>query len=119
MARFIKIAQLEQRKKALIAESEAYRQVLHLEIQNLRAAGYRWRRSFATLSMANPLILAGLPLLAALLRRRRRAAPGLRLMTAALFGWKTLRNVLGLVSRLLRKTRRRIHSEEEEQSAPM
>jgi hypothetical protein len=119
MARIIKIAELEQRKKALVAESEACRQVLHLELQNLRSAGYRWRRNFSKLSFANPLILAVLPLLTTLLRRRRRGA-GLQVITAALFGWKMLRNVLGMASRLfLRKSRQRPHSEEEEQSAPM
>ncbi len=115
MARFLKIAELEQRKKALIAESEAYRQVLHLEIQNLRAASYRWRRTFSTLSLSNPLILSALPLLTSFLRRRRGpGSPRLRVLTAAFFGWRMLRNVLGMLSRLfLRKS----HSEAEEQSA--
>jgi len=118
MARFLKIAQIEQRKKALVAESEAYRQVLDLEIEDLRAAGYRWRRNFSALSLSNPLILAALPLLTALLRRRRAAgSPKLRLLTAAFFGWRMLRNIVGLLSRLfLRKARGR-HSESEEQSA--
>jgi hypothetical protein len=119
MARFLKVADLAERKKALVAESEAYRQVLHLEIQNLRGSGSRWRRTFSALSLSNPLILAALPLLTSLIRRRRAAStPKLRLVTAAFFGWRILRNTWGLLSRMfLRKSRPGNHSEAEEQSA--
>src|SRR4030095_13281638 len=100
------------------AVGAGYAQLLHLEIQNLRAAAYRWRRNFSALSFSNPLILAALPLLTSLIRRRR-AGSGrrkLKVLTAALFGWRMLRNTIGLLSRFVRKSRGR-HSQSEEQSA--
>jgi hypothetical protein len=44
VARKLKIKELQARKQALIAESDAYRQILRLELQNLRLRGAHVRR---------------------------------------------------------------------------
>ncbi len=57
MAQIFRIRDLEQRKKALVAESEVYRQTLKLEVQNIRLYGVRMQRKFALVRLANPLFL--------------------------------------------------------------
>ncbi len=87
---------LEARKRALVAESEVYRQTLTLEIQNLRLYGVRFQRKFAVARLANPLILAATSWLASRWVRpksthRKRQGKWSRLFGASLMGWRLYR----------------------------
>jgi hypothetical protein len=57
MAKVFPLKELEARKRALVAESEVYRQTLILEVQNVRLYGARMRRTFYVLRLANPLVM--------------------------------------------------------------
>ena len=63
--------ELEAKKKALVAESEVYRQTLKLEIQNLRLCAVRSRRKLSLLGASSSLLMLGAPLARSLLGRRR------------------------------------------------
>src|ERR1051326_1346933 len=110
MARLLKIKEIEDRKKALIAESELYRQTLGVQIQHLRLYSAQVRAKFSLLALSKPLLRFGLPLL---LRRRR--APKMSMIGAGLLAWRVGRKIVslfpGLVSRLRRKREERAHRE--------
>jgi hypothetical protein len=72
MARLFRVNQFEARKRALVAESEVYRQALKVEVLNLRLYGHRWKRRLGLLSSIGPLLMAGVPLARSVLRRRQR-----------------------------------------------
>jgi hypothetical protein len=67
------VTDLEKRKKMLVAESEVYRQLLKLEIQNLRIYKVHARRKLTALNLNNPLLTLGLPMAASWYGRRRRS----------------------------------------------
>ena len=86
--------QIEERKRALIAESEIYRQTLNVEIQNLRlysvALGQRVNRYkglFTLLPLASSLVgmLSGRGF------RKRPKAAWRRLLSAGILGWRFYR----------------------------
>lgn len=116
MAKVFRIRESEARKRALVAESEVYRQTLTLEIQNLRLYGARWHRKLAVVRLANPLLLALGSLIAS--RRstrsttaRKRRGKWSRVFGATLMGWRLYRQfgpiLQALVSR--RKHSGQIH----------
>ena len=80
---------LEKRKQQLVAEGEVYREILKLDLQNLRILGVNARQRFTAFSPANPLVAAALPLIASLLGRRRFTWK--RLGPLALFCWQLYR----------------------------
>lgn len=116
MAEIFGLKDLEARKRALIAESELYRQTLSLEIQNIKVYGARWRSRFALLRLANPLILLagsfiGGRFLGRASSRRQRRGKVSRMIGASLMGWRLYRRFSPLVQRLLsaRANRKRSH----------
>jgi hypothetical protein len=85
---------LEQRKRALVAKSEIYRQTLHVEIQNLRLCSIglrqklnRYRALFSVVPIAGSL--AGI--LSGGLFGRRRKPRWLRLLGTGILGWRLYR----------------------------
>ena len=64
---------LERRKKLLIAEAAVYRETLKLECQNLRIYGIKTTRKLKSFGAGNPLLAFGVPLLASLVARKRKA----------------------------------------------
>jgi hypothetical protein len=92
-------AQLEARKRALVAESEVYRQILQLECYNLRLYSTKVGHQFSNLKY---LLLIGVPLVSALLQFRRvRAKPRRRgllgFLGKVLVGWRLYRKYGGLM----------------------
>jgi hypothetical protein len=94
--------ELEARKRALAAESEIYRQILKLQIQNLshRATGMKRRYTLFN----SPPLMRLLPMISALLGSPvgrmllpKRRARWLRLATTALIGWQAYRKFAPLV----------------------
>jgi len=85
---------LEQRKQALIAESEVYRQTLHLEIQNLRLCGVglgQKLKSYRVLFTIIPLASSLMGMLSGGLFKKRRKTSWRRLLSAGLLGWRFYR----------------------------
>ena len=71
MAGLFKLNDLEERKQALAAEAEIFRQALTLELQNLRLYAVHARRSMSKLSLSNPLMVLGAAMAGSMLKRRR------------------------------------------------
>jgi hypothetical protein len=69
MARILKVKQLQAKKRALVAESDVYRQSLMVEIRNLQLYGARMRQRFTALT-SSPLFIFLAPLAGSLLRMR-------------------------------------------------
>jgi len=89
---------LEEKRMALVAESDVYRQTLLLEVQNLRLHALRTKRRFSRLTRPNPLLMLVLPIAKSfivnrLFRRRRRQKGLMKLAAGALFGWNVYRKV--------------------------
>ncbi len=106
MAGILTIKQLEARKRALVAESEVYRQTLKLEVQNLRLYAVRFQRKLGFFSPANPLMMA-LPFGLSFLRfrgprwfqrKRKWRRPGF--IGALWLGWRLYRRFGPLFQRL-------------------
>jgi hypothetical protein len=51
------VKSLAARRQALVAESEAYRQTLHLELQNIRLYGDGLRRKLRLVNTVKPLLM--------------------------------------------------------------
>jgi len=89
---------LAARKKALVAESEVYRQALRIELQNVRLYAVRMRRKVEFFNSAKPLLLL-LPLVGSLLaprfkeRPKKKARGWRRWLGTGLLGWKMYRSV--------------------------
>jgi len=92
MARLLKLAELEEKKKALVAESELYRQTLKLEIRNVQLSVVGTARRVSHFKSLFAIIPVGSSLLgmlvAGLFRRKKRQAGGLRILPTALMGWR-------------------------------
>jgi hypothetical protein len=85
--------QLQQRKRALVAESEIYRQTLNVEIQNLRLCSialrqkfYRYKDLFTLIPMASSVI----DMLSGRFRRHRKAG-WRRLLSGGILAWRFYR----------------------------
>lgn len=80
---------LEAKKKALIAESEVCRELLKLEVQNLRIYGLKTKRRLTSFDSGNPLfMLAGLPMAGALFGRKRRRTGWTQWLALAVGAWQ-------------------------------
>ncbi len=126
MAKIFQLKDLEVRKRALVAESEVYRQMLTLEIQNIRLYGARMHRKLAIWRLANPLLLAAGGFFGARLFgrgggiRRKRRGKWSRILAATLMGWRLLRQYGPLAQTLWLRSRQRRAStaDEPEEETP-
>ncbi len=109
MAEIFRVKDLEARKRALVAESELYRQTLTLEIQNLRIYGVRMQKKFAVMRMAGPLLIVIGSLVGSRVLGRSRAqkkrGKWSRLLGASLMGWRLFRQFGPLVQNILAQRR--------------
>ncbi len=64
------MTRLQARRKALVAESEVYRQALKFEVQNLRTGFAQVRRSISLLGTVGSVVRFAAPLAGLALRRR-------------------------------------------------
>ena len=92
MARLLKLAELEARKKALVAESEIYRETLKVELRNVQLSVVGTSRKLSNFKSLFAIVPVGSSLLgmlvAGLFRRKKRQAGGLRIVPTALMGWR-------------------------------
>lgn len=120
MAGIFQVRHLEARKQALAAESELYRQILKLEVENLRLSSARARRRFSVLGNSAQWLLLGAPVAGSLLRTRRMGR--LRLFTTALMAWRMYQRIAPLCQQLfshwtLRSDRQRAPANQNAQAA--
>lgn len=104
--------ELEARKRALVAESDAYRQTLQLEFAQLQIHAEHLKRRFRLILLAQPLV-ALLPLIIKLVTgRKARIERNSRgkfggMLNAALIGWRLARRFAPLFNALRRRNRER------------
>lgn len=106
MAEIFRVKDLDDRKRALVAESEVYRQTLKLEIQNIRLYRARMQRKLDLLRFANPLfLLAGSFVGSRLFGRKARWRRRGRLSTLgiSLMAWRIFKNFGPLIQGLIRQ----------------
>jgi hypothetical protein len=92
MAGIFKIRDLEARKRALIEQSDLYRQSLRFEIDNLRlhATSIRRKATWLTLTPLWPLLPQ---LLTAFFKKKRPTTSKFRWLPAVLAGWQLYQKV--------------------------
>lgn len=100
--------QLEARKRALVAESEAYRETLRLDLAQLQLQVAGLRRRLQLVAIV-PAALGLLPMIIRLIRPKasqQKSSSGLgKFLTAALAGWRLARRFAPLLSSLRRHRR--------------
>lgn len=101
--------QMEAHKRALVAESEAYRETLRLDLAQLQLHATQLRRRFQLVALV-PTALALLPVLMRLFRpgqpQGKPKAGVAGFLSAALAGWRLARRFGPVVSSLRRHARR-------------
>jgi hypothetical protein len=91
--------ELEARKRALVAESEVYRESLKLELMNVQVYGARMRRKVASYGALKPLLFLGAPLVGSIFSRRRKERRGL--LGTLLTGYRLYQGFAPLLQRLI------------------
>src|ERR1044071_9583225 len=97
--------ELEAKKRALVAESEVYRETLKLELHNVQLYVARTRQKLRSFGKPNPLLMMAAPLAGALFRKQR--GSWLRRVAMGLLGWQVSNRVMPLLSWLFRRPRAR------------
>ena len=95
--------ELEAKKRALVAESEVYRETLKLELHNLRLYVSRTKQKLKGFGRPNPLLLLAAPLAGAFFRKRR--GSWLRRATMAFLSWQVSSRLMPFLSGLFSPTR--------------
>jgi hypothetical protein len=109
------MSELEEKKRALVAESEVYREMLKLEIQNLRLCAVRARRKVSILGGSSSLLAVGAPLAGLLLGKGRRGSV-MGIIKAALIGWRLYSRIGPVFGSLFAKRDRRAEARPEERA---
>ncbi len=102
MAGLFKVRDLEARKRALITESEVYRETLKLEVQNLQLYSIRMRRRFSNLAKIAPLLLLVKPI-ASLFFKQRKPVVKRGLFGSLILGWRLYRQFAPVVGTFLNR----------------
>jgi len=97
--------ELEAKKRALVAESEVYRETLKLELHNLRLYVSRTKQKLKGFGRPNPLLLLAAPLAGAFFRKRR--GSWLRRAAMAFLSWQVSSRLIPFLSGLFSSTRGR------------
>jgi hypothetical protein len=75
MVRFLKVKDLEERRRLLVTQSELYRQTLRLEIVGLKFAAAEFKERFSIFNSIRRMLGVGVSV-AALFRRQTRSGKG-------------------------------------------
>src|ERR1041385_2410394 len=97
--------ELEAKKRALVAESEVYRETLKLELHNLQLYVARTRQKLRSFGKPNPLFMLAAPLVGALFRKRR--GSWLRRVAMTFLGWQVSNRLMPFLSGLFGSPRAR------------
>jgi len=109
MPGILKIADLQERKRALVQESDVYRETLKLQFQNLSYCLTRNRQRFTGFAPSSPWLGLLGPFLNSFMGGR--GLPGMRIVTGAMFAWKLLKKVRFILP-FFRRKKRRVQKEE-------
>jgi hypothetical protein len=90
MPRLFQVEELEERKRALVEQSEIYRQTLQFELQNLRLYTEGITRKVNVVRSFNPLMVFAAPLLKSFFQRKLRKSK-LGLFAKGLMFWRLYR----------------------------
>jgi hypothetical protein len=107
MAGLFQVKDVESRKRALITESEVYRETLKLEVQNLQLYSVRMRRRLSFVGTVAPLVLLARPLTGLFLQKRVPTKRGL--FGTAILGWRLYRQFAPVLGALLQRFAGRKH----------
>jgi len=97
--------ELEAKKRALVAESEVYRETLKLELHNLRLYVSRTKQKLTSFTRPNPFLMLAAPLAGAFFRKRR--SSWLRRATMAFLSWQLSNRLIPFLSGLFSAPRAR------------
>lgn len=108
MAGIFKISDLEARKRAVIEQSELYRQSLRFEIDNLRlhATSIRRKATWLTLTPLWPLLPQLLTVFVKKKRPNSNSNSKFRWLSAALAGWQLYQKVARFMPGIFSRSRR-------------
>src|SRR5690349_15852265 len=95
--------ELEAKKRALVAESELYRQLLRLEVQNLRLYGLQFRKKFAGLRKPSTGVVLAAALAGSFFGRKRDSS--LRRTAMAILSWQLSNRVLPFLAGMFSRAR--------------
>jgi hypothetical protein len=109
------MSELEDKKRALVAESEVYREMLKLEIQNLRMCAIRAQRKVSILGASGSLLTIGAPLAGLLLGKGRRGSV-MGIVKAALIGWRLYSRMGPMFGSLFSNRKRRAEPRPEDRT---
>ncbi|MDB6125888.1 MAG: hypothetical protein JWQ71_4881 [Pedosphaera sp.] len=87
MVRILKVKELEDRRKTLLAKSEMYRQTMKLEIANVRFSAALMKKKLKALRSGSMIAGAVLPLAGGLLWARKRSKEKEKLKVKERGGW--------------------------------
>jgi len=108
MAGIFEVEDLQAKKRALVRESEVYRQTLVMEFHNLRLYTERIRSKVTKLSRLNPFLTLAAPLAGGFFRRTVGRSK-LRFVGKALMAWRLYKQfaplLRGVVDRFQGRTR--------------
>ncbi len=96
---------LESKKRALVAESEVFRETLKLELHNLRLYTVRTRQKLTNFASPNKLLLLAAPFAGFLFRKKRSSI--LRKFAMGLLSYQFTNRLLPMLSALLSADRHR------------
>jgi hypothetical protein len=116
MGRIFKVKELEAKKRALVEESDLYRQTLRFEVHNLRLHAMWTKRRMTALTFS-PLWTLVPPFLNSFLSKRKRRSSKWRIFSTALAVWQLYRKFSGFLPSLFSRFRRAEAREEERASA--
>src|SRR6266566_6873363 len=97
--------EFEAKKRALVAESEVYRETLKLELHNLRLYVSRTKQKLTSFTRPNLFLMLVAPLAGAFFRKRR--SSWLRRATMAFLSWQVSNRLMPFLSGLFSSTRGR------------
>jgi|SRR5437016_3219957 len=95
--------ELEARKRALVAESELYRQMVRLELQNLRLYGLQFKQKFAGFRKPSPVFILVAALAGAFFGRKRGSS--LRRAAMAILSWQLSNRLMPFLAGLFSQSR--------------
>src|SRR6266481_7327572 len=95
--------ELEAKKRALVAESEVYRETLKLELHNLRLYVSRTKKKLTSFTRPNPFLMLAAPLAGAFFRKC--SSSWLRRATMAFLSWQVSSRLMPFLSGLFSPTR--------------
>jgi hypothetical protein len=98
------MSDLETKKRALVAESEVFRETLKLELHNLRLYGARTKQKFTSMGKPNRLLLLMAPFAGLLFRKKKSSL--MRRVAMGLLSYQVSNRIVPFLSALLSTNKR-------------